>query len=135
MEDEKTGENMKNLHQKDGQKPSRKKRKLKFLVLPEGWWLEGDLERMEEEESKKAAFLQEGISDMTSGKASLQLTIRKWSSNEIFFRNLCQEIIKKSSEKGRCMSSQEEDLIRMNDKLIQVSCTEINTAEDSNRAD
>ena len=88
---------------------------------------------MEEEESKKAAFLQEGISDITSGKASLQLTIRKWSHNEIYFRKLCQEIIKKSSDIGSFISSLEKDLNVMKDKLRPATSNMKDSTEERNR--
>ena len=65
---------------------------------------------MEDEESRKKAFLQEGISDMISGKTSLQLTIRKWSANEIYFRKISQEIIGKSADKGAFMYSLQEEI-------------------------
>ena len=73
-----TGETRKENQHKDSQHQGKKRRKLKFPTLSEDWGLEGDLQRLEEEESRKKAFLQEGISVMISGKTSLQLTIRKW---------------------------------------------------------
>ena len=63
---------------------------------------------MEKEENRKTAFLQEGISDLTFGRTSLQLTIKKWSANEMYFWKLTQEIIKQSAEKGSFMSSLQE---------------------------
>ena len=95
-----TGEKRKENQHKDSQPQSKKRRKLKFPTLSEDWGLEGDLQRMEDEESRKKAFLQEGMSDMISGKTSLQLTIRKWSANEIYFHKISQEIIGKSADKG-----------------------------------
>ena len=135
LEGEKTGEKRKDFQQRDGQLPSKKRRKLKFPILPENWGLDGnlELERIEEEEIRKTAFLKEGISDITSGKASLQLTIRKWSHNEIYFQKLCQEIIKKSSDIGSFISSLEKDLNVMKDKLQPATSNMKDSTEERNR--
>lgn len=125
----KTGEKRKENQNKDSQQQNKKRRKLQFPTLSEDWGLEGDLERLEDEENRKVAFLLEGISDVTSGRASLQLTIKKWSANEIYFRKIIQDIIKQSAEKGSFMSSLQEGICQ---NMMKVARSGIST-EGSNQ--
>ena len=79
--------------------------------MPEDWGLDrGDLDRLEEEETRKTEFLKAGIENKLAGKAPKQMTIRTWSQTELWCRTLALQVIDLSSVKGRFMSSLKEDL-------------------------
>ena len=109
----KTGEKRKDHQSKETQqKPKKRRKKLLYPTLPEEWGHDvGEtIDRLEEEETQRMAFLKDGGEDMKIGSKSKQLTIKTWTKTEMFCRKLILSVIDQITAKSEFNSSLLENL-------------------------
>ena len=108
-----TGVKRKEVKRKEYQPKSKKRRKLEYEVIDEDWGLAigEDMTRFEKEEESRKQFLKAGNkNDMKVDTTIRQSTIRTWSVNELFCREIASKLIKTTSSRAVFMSSLQEEL-------------------------
>ena len=108
-----TGVKRKEVKRKEYQPKSKKRRKLEYEVIDEDWGLAigEDMTRIEKEEESRKQFLKAGNkNDMKVDTTIRQSTIRTWSVNELFCREIASKLIKTTSSRAVFMSSLQEEL-------------------------
>ena len=122
-----TGVKRKEFKRKEYQPKSKKRRKLEYEVIDEDWSLAigEDMTRIENEEESRKQFLKAGNkNDMKVDTTIRQSTIRTWSVNELFCREIASKLIKITSSRVVFMSSLQEELERTSLTSIRPEVTE-----------
>ena len=103
-----TGVKRKDVKRKEYQPKSKRRRKLEYEVIDEDWGLAigEDMSRIEKEAERRNQFLKAGdMMDKKVGTNIKQSTLKTWSRNELFCREIANSLMKTSSSRAVFMSS------------------------------
>ena len=108
-----TGVKRKEMKRKEYQPKSKKRRKLEYEVIDDNWGLAigEDMTRIEKKEESRKQFLMAGSkNNMKVDTTIRQSTIRTWSENELFCREIVSKLIGMVSGRAEFMSTLKEEL-------------------------